>query len=93
MVSTGTSRLGGSLVLSSVLAILSFIPFQIVAQTTLFVCIALFVLDPIPPLSRLLSLFLCGLVLVLTRLERNWRNGQATIEEIAVTDNSQKKDQ
>ena len=92
MVSTGTSRLGGSLVLSSILAILSFVPFQIVAQTSLFICIALFVLDPIPPLSRFLSLFLCGLVLVLTRVERNWRNGQANIEEIVVTEN-QKKDQ
>lgn len=89
-----SSRLGGSLVLSSLLAILSYIPFKIVAQGSLFLSIALFVFDPIPPLTRVLSLLLCGLVLLISKVERNWREGQVTIvEETVVTEEEREKEE
>jgi hypothetical protein len=77
--------------LSSLLAILSYVPFKIVAQGSFFLCIALFVFDPIPPLSRLLSLFVCGLVLLIAKVERNWREGQVNIDETVVIEESKKE--
>ena len=66
--------LGSSLVLSSLLALLSYVPFEYVAKGTLLISVALFVLDPIPPLTRLLSLLLTAVLLVVTRLLSNWQD-------------------
>jgi len=90
---SSTPRVGGSLVISSLLAALSYVPFKIVAKVSLFICVALFVFDPIPPLSRLLSLVLCGVVLLTTRVEREWREGQVRLEEIIVIESDTKKEQ
>jgi hypothetical protein len=79
---TSTQRVGNNLVLSSILAFFSYGPFEYVAKVTLIVAVALFILDPIPPVSRLLSLVITAAVLVLARLEKTWRQGQPTeIEE------------
>eukprot|EP00545_Synedropsis_sp_CCMP1620_P002186 CAMPEP_0119008816 /NCGR_PEP_ID=MMETSP1176-20130426/3959_1 /TAXON_ID=265551 /ORGANISM="Synedropsis recta cf, Strain CCMP1620" /LENGTH=96 /DNA_ID=CAMNT_0006961221 /DNA_START=49 /DNA_END=339 /DNA_ORIENTATION=+ len=78
---SNTNRLGSNLVVASVLALFSYVPFEYVAKTTLLVSVLLFVLDPIPPVSRLLSLGTTAIVLVLTRVERNWRENQATVLE------------
>lgn len=55
---SNASRVGTNLVLSSLLATLSYLPFQLVAKVTLLVCLMAFVLDPFPG-SRLWA---CGAV-------------------------------
>ena len=45
---------GSNFILASLLATLSYLPFQLVAQFTLVVCLVLFILDPFP-VSRLVS--------------------------------------
>jgi len=53
---SGTSRaLGTNLILSSLLATLSYLPFELVAKSTLVLCVLLFILDPFPE-SRLVAL-------------------------------------
>lgn len=73
-----THRLGSNLVLASVLALLSYVPYEYVAKFTLIVSVLLFVFDPIPPLTRLLALGMTCVLLVLTRLLRNWEAHQLT---------------
>mmetsp|Transcript_14667 Transcript_14667/g.16306 ORF Transcript_14667/g.16306 Transcript_14667/m.16306 type:complete len:102 (-) Transcript_14667:131-436(-) len=62
------ARLGGNLVLASALALLSYVPFEWVAKGSLLVCAILFILDPIPPVTRLLSLISLFVVMGLTKL-------------------------
>jgi len=68
--SSAAHRVGTNLLLSSVLALLSYVPFEWVAKATLLLCIALFIFDPIPPLSRLLSLIATLAVAALSNLYR-----------------------
>eukprot|EP00804_Cyclotella_cryptica_P020833 CCRYP_011444-RB/>CCRYP_011444-RB protein AED:0.32 eAED:0.32 QI:63/0.5/1/1/0/0.33/3/1540/84 len=52
---TGRARaIGGNVILASLLAALSYLPFELIAKSTLIVCIAMFVADPFPT-SRLVS--------------------------------------
>jgi predicted membrane metal-binding protein len=69
-------RLGSNLVLASGLALFSFVPFEYVAKGTLLVAVLLFIGDPIPPTSRLASLLLLIFVFLLSRLHRQWKQGQ-----------------
>jgi flagellar biosynthesis component FlhA len=79
---TSTQRVvGNNLVLSSILAFFSYVPFEYVAKVTLIVAAALFILDPVPPVSRVLALVITAVVLVLARLEKTWRQGQSKEEE------------
>jgi hypothetical protein len=80
MTSAQPIRLGGNLVLASILAVLSYVPFEMVAKGSLIFCALLFIFDPIPPTSRLLSLVTVLVVAVLTRLHNQWK---------AVNDNDQ----
>ena len=72
MASSPSQRVGGNLILASLLALLSYVPFEWVARASLIVCILLFVLDPIPPLTRLVSLVATFVVLLLTKSYRRW---------------------
>lgn len=74
------AKRGQSLVLSSILALLSYVPFEIVAKFTLLFCGIIFVVDPIPPTSRLLSLISVVLVGALSKVERQWREGQESLQ-------------
>ena len=78
MSSSGPNRLGGNLVLASLLAILSYVPFELVAKGSLVVVAALFVLDPIPPVTRLLSLISTFVILGLTK---TYRRNQPILQE------------
>ena len=60
------SRTGTNLILSSLLATLSYLPFEAVAKFTLIVCLLLFILDPYPG-SRLLAFGAVGVVLLINR--------------------------
>ena len=55
-----------TVILSSALATLSYLPFQLVAKVTIGVCALLFVVDPYPG-SRLISLICTGVVLLINR--------------------------
>eukprot|EP00980_Cylindrotheca_fusiformis_P023718 scaffold10858_cov46-Cylindrotheca_fusiformis.AAC.1 len=63
-------RLGGNLILASLLALLSYVPFEIVAKGTLIVSAFLFIVDPIPPLSRILAVVSLLLVNGLSKLHK-----------------------
>ena len=49
-----TRSTGSNIAFASILAALSYLPFEIIAKSTLLFCIAIFVLDPFPT-SRLVS--------------------------------------
>mmetsp|Transcript_3245 Transcript_3245/g.4785 ORF Transcript_3245/g.4785 Transcript_3245/m.4785 type:complete len:121 (+) Transcript_3245:16-378(+) len=76
--------LGKSLLLSSILAFLSYLPFEAIAKGTLVFCAFTFVNDPFPPTSRVVAV--CGVivVLILSNIERKWREGQDKfLEEVS----------
>lgn len=65
------SKTGTNLILSSLLATLSYLPFKIVAKFTLIVCLLLFIIDPYPG-SRLVVFVAVGGVLVIHRVRRRF---------------------
>uniref|UniRef100_A0A7S3P4Y8 Uncharacterized protein n=1 Tax=Amphora coffeiformis TaxID=265554 RepID=A0A7S3P4Y8_9STRA len=69
-------RTAGDLMLAAVLALLSYAPFEYVAKTTLIIAAGLFIIDPIPPYSRLIALLSVGMVGLLSRVLRTWQEGQ-----------------
>ena len=58
--------------LAAALACLSYIPFEYVAKGSLLMAVLLFILDPLPPLSRLLSLLLVIVVGVISKWYRQY---------------------
>eukprot|EP00585_Thalassiosira_rotula_P007049 CAMPEP_0196152456 /NCGR_PEP_ID=MMETSP0910-20130528/35510_1 /TAXON_ID=49265 /ORGANISM="Thalassiosira rotula, Strain GSO102" /LENGTH=97 /DNA_ID=CAMNT_0041416053 /DNA_START=10 /DNA_END=303 /DNA_ORIENTATION=+ len=62
---------GVNLILSSLLATLSYLPFELVAKGTLVICILLFVLDPFPE-SRLVALAGVMGVLLINRVRQRF---------------------
>jgi hypothetical protein len=60
---------GMEIILSSLLATLSYLPFRLVARVTIAFCALLFVVDPYPG-SRLISLIATGCVLLINRARR-----------------------
>ncbi len=71
---------GQSIVLASTLALLSYVPFEIVAKISLIFCALIFILDPIPPVSRLSALIGIVVVSLLAKVERRLREGQIDFE-------------
>lgn len=67
---------GSNVLLTSVLALLSFVPFEYVTKGSLLLAVFLFVLDPIPPTSRLLALLFVSMIGVISRLRRHWIEAQ-----------------
>ena len=47
---------GGSLVLASIVALSVYVPFEWVAKATLLVSVYMFIMDPIPPYTRVISI-------------------------------------
>ena len=70
---------GGNLMLASALALLSYVPFQLVAKISLILCVLVFIVDPIPPMSRLLSLVAVMVVALLTKAHRRWEEENQTL--------------
>lgn len=68
---SGARTTGTNLILSSLLASLSYLPFETVAKATLVVCILLFVLDPFPE-SRVVALAGTAGVLLINRARRRF---------------------
>jgi hypothetical protein len=67
--------------LASAMALLSYVPFQWVAKVTLLLCAFLFVFDPLPPMSRLLSIVATLSVAILSRVHRSWHEENKMMEE------------
>ena len=78
--------IGTNLVLSSILALFSYLPFELVAKTTLAVCAVLFVTDPFPPQSRLISLVIVVVIGFLAKIEKGWREGQLLFDDVGIRD-------
>mmetsp|Transcript_32333 Transcript_32333/g.96931 ORF Transcript_32333/g.96931 Transcript_32333/m.96931 type:complete len:107 (+) Transcript_32333:126-446(+) len=61
--------------LAALVAVLAYLPFELVAKGTLILCAGIFVFDPFP-LSRIVALAAVGVVGCLARLEKN---GEETV--------------
>ena len=89
-------RLGPNLILASALAFLSYVPFEWVAKGSLVASALLFIIDPLPPISRLLALLTVALVGVLGKAHAKVLADAEAIEivddreEKASTSNNQK---
>ena len=81
-------RSAGDMMLAAVLALLSYAPFEYVAKTTLIVAAALFILDPLPPYSRLIALISVVLVGMLSKTLKTWQQGQDQVEQYAEEENA-----
>lgn len=84
---------GVNLVLASGLALLSYVPFEYVAKGALLASAFLFVIDPIPPLSRIISIASLLVVFGLTRLYNQHKQFISSEDEIIVEEqDTSKKD-
>ena len=77
-------RTSNNLVLAALLALLSYVPFEYLAKFSLLVAAGLFIVDPLPPYTRLLALGLVLFVLLLSRIEQNWQANQEGEEVVVV---------
>ena len=85
------STIGQSIILSSFLALLSYVPFEKVAKSTLIFCAITFINDPVPPTSRIVSVFGVIVVLVLSKIEAKWRQGQEDLGHIEALESKNSK--
>jgi hypothetical protein len=85
-------RLGGNVALASLLALLSFVPFEIVAKGTLVISAFLFIVDPIPPLTRILAIVSLFVVLLLSKLHSKIVLEQEQQEVTVVVEENNKQD-
>lgn len=82
-------RLGGNLVLASLLAVLSYVPFEYVAKLSLVVFALLFILDPIPPLTRIISILSLFVVHFLSKIYN--KHIQEHQDEVIVEENKKEE--
>jgi len=59
--------------------VISYFPFEWLAKFSLIVFALLFILDPFPPTSRVMSLAGVVVLRILTRMEKQWRSAQTSI--------------
>jgi len=84
--------------LAAIIALSAYVPFEIVAKVTVILGIILFVIDPIPPYSRLIAIISCFIVLKLNALHRNsiikqqHLHEQESIEILKTTEKNQNED-
>lgn len=72
--------------LAALLSLLSYVPFEFVAKGSLLVCALLFVVDPIPPLTRILSILSLFVVYGITKLYNQHRQQlQEEGEDVTIT--------
>ncbi len=60
---------------------LSYFPFEWIAKVSLIVFAALFILDPYPPTSRIVSLLGVVVLRILTKMEKQWRSASQTMTD------------
>lgn len=88
------TRLGVNLVLASLLSLLSYVPFEWVAKGSLLVCAFLFIVDPFPPQSRLISLVALAVVALLSRayksVTKTEQSSEETVRIVEIKEDSKK---
>jgi hypothetical protein len=82
---------GSNFILASLLASLSYLPFELVAKFTLIVCVGLFVVDPFPS-SRLVSVAGVAVALVIAKARQHFLILEANEVEQQQQPNSKKSD-
>ena len=78
-----TSYTSKNLFLAAVVALSVYVPFETVAKVSLIAAAFLFVVDPIPPYSRLIAIVSCWTVLKLNKYHRDSVINQQLEEELA----------
>ena len=84
-----------NLFLASVVALSVYVPFETVAKASLIAAAFLFVVDPIPPYSRLIAIASCWVVLKLNKyhcnsiIEKQHMEEQASMEIITGVDSTE----
>lgn len=84
MAGTTARRTSSNLIVAALLAVLSYVPFEYLAKGSLILAAGLFIVDPFPPATRILSLGLVLFVLLLSRINQNWQEGQYEEEVVVV---------
>eukprot|EP00531_Pseudo-nitzschia_arenysensis_P003536 CAMPEP_0116122296 /NCGR_PEP_ID=MMETSP0329-20121206/4140_1 /TAXON_ID=697910 /ORGANISM="Pseudo-nitzschia arenysensis, Strain B593" /LENGTH=107 /DNA_ID=CAMNT_0003616137 /DNA_START=97 /DNA_END=420 /DNA_ORIENTATION=- len=88
-----------NLLLAAVVALSVYVPFETVAKVSLIAAAFLFVVDPIPPYSRLIAIVSCLIVLKLNKFHRDSIINQqreedlSSVEIIAVGDDESVKEE
>ena len=80
MAPTASSR---NLFLAAIIALSVYVPFETVAKVSLIVSAFLFVVDPVPPYSRLIAIASCFVVLKLNKYHNDSIISQQHMEEQA----------
>ena len=80
-----SQRVGTNMMLAATLACLSYVPFEYVAKGSLLFAVLLFIMDPIPPVSRLLSLVLVVVVGAISKMHRRCIQEETEHEENGIT--------
>ena len=78
-----TSYSSKNLFLAAVVALSVYVPFETVAKVSLIAAAFLFVVDPIPPYSRLIAIASCYVVLKLNKYHSDSVINQRREEELA----------
>ena len=73
------------MMLAATLACLSYVPFEYVAKGSLLFAVLLFIMDPIPPVSRLLSLVLVVAVGAISKMHRRCIKEETEHDENGIT--------
>jgi membrane protein implicated in regulation of membrane protease activity len=69
------------MVVALMAALTAFVPFETLATACLLVCVFLFILDPVPPITRLVALLSVFVVAVLARFHNTLKEERKKEEE------------
>ena len=69
------------MVVALMAALTAFVPFETLATACLLVCVFLFILDPVPPITRLVALLSVFVVAVLARFHNTLKEEREKEEE------------
>ena len=85
-----SSKNGSNFLFSAIIAFAVYVPFTTVAKATVLVSGILFIVDPIPPYTRLVGIVSCGLILKLNAWYRAHQQ-HPTIEIVTAAASSDDK--
>jgi hypothetical protein len=80
-----SQRVGTNMMLAATLACLSYVPFEYVAKGSLILAVLIFIIDPIPPLSRILSILLVVFVRIISQLHHRYIQDEIDHSENGIT--------
>ena len=77
--------------LAAFTAVFAYLPFELVAKFTLVLCAGIFILDPFP-LSRVIAVVAVGVVGILAKTTREWKENNQEISSSVAVDGEGSKD-